>query len=84
MKEGLKDEDGEGQLAFEPGVLFWVVLTTTHLVAEMVAVSILHVEESPPLYHRSPEVRGWRRRISTREDVQRGGPELLNLNMRLA
>lgn len=58
MKEGLKDENGKGQLAFEPDGLFWGVLTTTHLIAEMAAVSILHVEEIPPLYHRSSEVRG--------------------------
>ena len=57
MKEGLEDENGEGQLTFELDVLFLGVLTTTHLVAEMAAVSILHVEESPPLYHRSSEVR---------------------------
>ena len=61
-----------------------VVLTATHLVAEMVAVSILHVEEFPPLYHRS--FRGERGclRISTSKGVQRGGPELFNLDMRLA
>lgn len=52
MKEELKDENGEGQLAFGPDELFRYVLTTTHLIAEMAAVSILHVEEFPPLYHR--------------------------------
>lgn len=57
MKEGLKDENAEGQLAFEADCLFWGVLTATHLVAEMAAVSILHVEESPPLYHSSSEMR---------------------------
>lgn len=35
-----------------------VVLTAAHLVAEMAAVSILHVEEFPPLYHRSSELKG--------------------------
>lgn len=56
--EGLKYENGEGQLTYEPYELFRVVLTTTHLIAEMAAVSILHVEEFPPLYHRSSDVRG--------------------------
>lgn len=81
--EGLKDENGEGQLAFEPYELFRFVLTTTHLIAEMAAVSILHVEEFPPLYHRRSEVRGVLR-ICSSKGVQRGCPELFNLEMRLA
>lgn len=59
------------------------MLTATHLVTEMAAVSILHVEEFPPLYHRSSEVRGCLR-IFTSKGVQRGAPELFNLDMRLA